>query len=52
MGNIMTRHNKYISISDTDVQTISGNIKFNKVGNEDITFSFDLEKFITMTAAP
>ena len=36
----------------SNVITISGNIKFNKVGNEDITFSFDLEKFITMTAAP
>ena len=36
----------------SNVITISGNIKFNKVGNEDVTFSFDLEKFITMTAAP
>ena len=28
--------------------TITGNIKVNKVGNEDITLSFDLEKLLTM----
>ena len=30
------------------VATITGNIKINHVGNEDITLRFDLEKFLTM----
>ena len=30
------------------VATISGNIKVNNVGNEDVTLRFDLEKFLTM----
>ena len=34
------------------VATISGNIKVNKVGNEDVTIYFDLEKFLTMNDAP
>ena len=28
--------------------TITGNIKINKVGNEDLNISFDLEKLLTM----
>ena len=34
------------------VATITGNIKINKVGNEAVTIYFDLEKFLTMQAAP
>ena len=30
------------------VATITGNIKFNYVGNEDVTLRFDIEKFLTM----
>lgn len=30
------------------VATITGNIKINNVGNEDVTLRFDLEKFLTM----
>ncbi len=30
------------------VATITGNIKINHVGNEDVTLRFDLEKFLTM----
>ena len=29
------------------VATITGNIKVNKVGNEDVTLRFDLDKFLT-----
>ena len=36
----------------SNVVTISGNIKVNNVGNEDLRLEFDLEKFITQTAAP
>ena len=32
--------------------TITGNIKINNVGNEDVTLRFDLEKFLTMNAVP
>ena len=34
------------------VATITGNIKVNKVGNENVILSFDLEKFLAMQAAP
>jgi len=34
------------------IATIKGNMKVNKVGNEDIRIGFDLEKFLTMQAAP
>ena len=30
------------------VATITGNIKINHVGNEDVVLRFDLEKFLTM----
>ena len=30
------------------VATITGNVKVNKVGNEDVTLRFDIEKFLTM----
>ena len=30
------------------IATITGNIKINNVGNEDVTLRFDLEKFLTM----
>ena len=30
------------------IATITGNIKVNKVGNENITLQFDLEKLLTM----
>ena len=30
------------------VVTVSGNIKVNKVGNENVTLRFDLERFVTM----
>ena len=30
------------------VATITGNIKVNKVGNENVVLRFDLEKFLTM----
>ena len=34
------------------IATIKGNMKVNKVGNEDVRIEFDLEKFLTMQAAP
>ena len=34
------------------VATITGNIKVNRVGNENITLRFDLERFLAMQAAP
>ena len=34
------------------VATITGNILVKTVGNEDVTLYFDLEKFLTMQAAP
>ena len=30
------------------IATVTGNIKINNVGNEDVTLRFDLEKFLTM----
>ena len=33
------------------IATISGNMKVNKAGNEDVTLRFDIEKFLTMQAA-
>ena len=35
----------------SNVATISGNMKVNKAGNEDVTLRFDIEKFLTMQAA-
>ena len=34
------------------IATIKGNMKVNKVGNEDVRIEFDVEKFLTMQAAP
>mgnify|MGYP003673540883 CR=1 FL=1 len=34
------------------VATITGNIKVNKVGNENVILRFDLERFLAMQAAP
>ena len=34
------------------IATITGNMKINKVGNSDVTIYFDLERFLTMNAAP
>ena len=36
----------------SQVATITGNIKINKVGNADVSIYFDLEKFLTMNAVP
>ena len=30
-----------------DIVTITGNIKVNKVGNEDVSIRFDIDKFLT-----